>query len=207
MLVLKLCEQLCPDKIPCVANQKLGDGADGEVFDIVGDPNKVIKFCVLYQTTAVHPSVTYKKITEVLDHLIGTPLLTYARVYSHGYMGEFSRAYWPDQTQTYLIYYYLMERLYQITDDETKVFHTLISHEDRGIKKNFSSFKIKEMLRGMGRGLDFDYERVTFFVDNFKNNQLAHLDIHVRNIMKDSNGNFKLVDFDRAQIKGNNHGE
>lgn len=201
MLVLKLCEQLCPDKIPCVTNRKLGDGADGEVFDIINDPNKVVKFCVLYQSSAEHPLVTYKQVTQVLDYLIATPLPTYARVYSHGYMGEFNRAVWENQQQTYLIYYYLMEKLHKISDDESKVFHSLISHEDRGIKKNFSSLKIKEMLQGMSRGLDFDVERVTFFLDNFKNSRMAHLDIHVRNIMKDSNGNFKLVDFDRAQIK------
>lgn len=201
MLVLKLCEQLCPDKIPCVANKKLGDGADGEVFDIIDEPNKVIKFCVLYQNSPTHPSVTYKQITEVLDCLIATPLPTYASVYSHGYMGEFSRTVWGDQQQTYLIYYYLMEKLHKLTEDESRVLHSLMSHEDREIKKNFSALKIQEMIRGMSRALDFDSERVTFFVDNFKNNQMAHLDIHVRNIMKDWNGNFKLVDFDRATIK------
>ncbi len=201
MLVLKLCQQLCPEKIPVVTAARLGDGADGEVFDIEGQPDQVVKFGVLYQTGSSKVQDTYKYIVRVLDYLIQNPSPTYARVYSHGYMGKFSRAVtWSNKEQPYILYYYLMEKLYKITEDERKVFHSVVSHEDRGMKKNFSAQKVKEMIIGMNTGLDFDAEKVTFFCDNFKNTSVSHLDIHVRNIMKDSNGNFKLVDFDRAQI-------
>jgi len=201
MLVLKLCQQLCPEKIPVTASTRLGDGADGEVFDISDDPDKVVKFCVLYDTGSIGYKNTYKYITKVLDYLVSNPCSTYAEVYSHWYLGEYSRPIaWAKKEQKYILYCYTMEKLYKISEDEKKVFHTIVSHEDRGIKKNFSSNKIKEILNGLSKGLDFDAERVIFFYDNFKNSPVTHLDIHVRNIMKDSAGNFKLIDFDRAQL-------
>lgn len=200
MLVLKLCQTLCPDKIPVVASGKLGDGADGEVFEIKDDPNKVIKFCVLYETGSIKLSNTYKYISRVLDHLINTPSPTHAHVYTYSYMGEYSRPVTWKKEQKYILYYYIMEKLFKISEDERKVFHSIVSHEDRGIKKNFPPNKVKEMVTGLEQGLDFDAEKVIFFYNNFRKTPVAHLDIHVRNIMKDAAGNFKLIDFDRSEL-------
>ncbi len=201
MLVLKLCQQLCPEKITMPVGTRLGDGADGEVFES-GD--KVVKFCVLYETGKVKLENTYKYIGRVVDYLIAHPSPMFARVYEHRFLGEYSRIAWGNQRQRYFLYYYTMEKLQKISDDERKVFDTIISHEDRNKKKNFSPDQIKEMLTGLGKGLDFDMERVIFFCDNFKKSPVTHLDIHPRNIMKDDAGNFKLIDFDRAEI---NHGK
>lgn len=200
MLVLKLCQQLCPERIPVTVGARLGDGADGEVFDIIGRPDRVIKFCVLYETGSTPLENTFKYISNVLSHLISEPSPIYARVYTHTLMGQYSRIAWGNKQQRYLLYYYIMEKLEKITDDERKVFDSIVSHEDRGKKKNFSPDRIKEMLSGMALGLDFDKKKVTFFCDNFKKSPVAHLDIHPRNIMKDAAGNFKLIDFDRAEM-------
>lgn len=200
MLVLKLCQQLCPDKIPVITTNKLGDGADGEVFEIKDDPNKVIKFCVVYETGSVKVNNTYKYISRVLNQLVKEPSPTYARVYTHAHMGEYFREVAWKKEQKYILYYYIMEKLFKISEDERKVFHSIVSHEDRGIKKNFSSDKIDEMLEGLKQGLDFDEGKVTFFYNNFRKTPVDHLDIHVRNIMKDASGDFKLIDFDRAEL-------
>lgn len=200
MLVLKLCQQLCPERIPVTVGARLGDGADGEVFEIVGRSDKVIKFCVLYETGSTPLENTFKYISNVLEHLIVQPSPVFARVYTHTLMGQYSRVAWGNTKQRYLLYYYIMEKLQKISDDERKVFDSIVSHEDRGKKKNFSPDRIKEMLSGMALGLDFDAEKVTFFCENFKKSPVAHLDIHPRNIMKDAAGNFKLIDFDRAEM-------
>lgn len=205
MLVLKLCQQLCPDKIPVIVGAKLGDGADGEVFDILDDADKVIKFCVIYQTGKIPIPNAYKYVSNVLDTLISNPSPTYARVYSHAWMGKFSRDIQRSPfKQSYILYYYIMEKLYKTTEDERKVFHSIISHEDQGKRKDFPLDKIKEMLIGLAQGLDFDEEKVIFFYNNFKKSPVVHLDIHPRNIMKNAAGNFKLIDFDRAEM---NHGK
>lgn len=204
MIVLQLCQRWCPDKIPSnISSKRIGDGADGEVFELADDPNKVIKLCVLYDTGSVGYKQTYQYITKSIDHLVQHPHPSYALVYEHVYMGEGSRqVVWGNthKEQPFLLYYYVMEKLGKISEDEAKVFHTILSHEDRGIKKNFSADQLKEILTGLRRGLDFDVEKVILFHDNLKNAPLAHLDIHVRNIMKDANGYFKMIDFDRVQM-------
>lgn len=200
MLVANLAKQLCPERIPCQLGAKLGDGADGEVFDIVGRPDRVIKFCILYETGSDKLEVVYKHITNVIDYLITNPIAVYANVHTHVLMGSFQRDVWKNKKQRYLMYYYMMEKLQKISEDERKVFDTLLSHEDMNKKKNFSPAKTKEILDGLSKGLDFDRKRVTFFCDNLKNSPVKHLDIHPRNIMKDDHGNFKMIDFDRAQL-------
>ena len=204
-MVLSLCRQLCPDKIPVVPAKRLGDGSDGEVFEIENDPNKVIKFCVMYERGDRKLEPYYhKKLAPLIDQLITQPIDTYARVYAHEYMGIFSRDFQSSKTgkQKFILYYYLMEKLQRISEDESKVFHSILSHEDRGIEKKFSTEKLREMLEGLGRGLDFDAERVIFFCEALRDAPISHLDIHPRNIMKDGSGNFKLIDFDRVQLNG-----
>jgi len=93
-----------------------------------------------------------------------------------------------------------MEKLNKTTDDEKKVFYSLLSHEDRNVKKNYSLASATDMLRGMQRGLDFDYNKVFRFYRVLKESKFYHMDLHPRNIMKDTDGNFKLIDFDRVMI-------
>jgi hypothetical protein len=209
MFVLSLCRQLCPDKLPVQPDVRLGDGADGEVFSIVGDSNRVLKLGVLYERHDRGMLKYFTQIQKVLDYLMLTQPDAYARVYEHGYLGTFSRKaeHWRTGQQNFIIYYYTMEKLRKISEDESKVFHTILSHEDRGIDKNFSLEKIGEMLEGMSRALDFDVEKVTLFCNNIKRAPLSHLDIHVRNIMKDDTGNFKLIDLDRIELEKDNDTE
>ena len=201
-----LFRSLCPDKIPYPTDVRLGDGADGEVFSIVDVPNKVLKLGIFYERHDKGFEEYYKHIQKVLDFLITAQPDAYAYVYEQGYLGTYTRKaeHWRSGEQKFIIYYYTMEKLNKITDDEKKVFHTILSHEDRGIEKNFSSDKIREMLEGMSRGLDFDAEKITLFCDNIKKAPVSHLDIHVRNIMKDGTGNFKLIDLDRVKLEKDN---
>ena len=203
MFVLSLCRQFCPDKIPVELGIRLGEGADGEVFTITGDSTRVLKLGILYERHDRGFESYYKQIQKALDYLIANQLDAYARVYEHGFLGSFSRKmeHWRSGEQKFIIYYYTMEKLNKISEDEKRIFHSILSHEDRGIEKNFSPEKIREMLEGMSRGLDFDAEKVMLFCDNIKRAPISHLDIHVRNIMKDDAGNFKLIDLDRIELE------
>jgi serine/threonine protein kinase len=205
MFVHSLCRQLCPDKLPVQPAERLGDGADGEVLSIKDQPNRVIKLGIIYE----HPSrelKVYEQIQKVLDYAMTTQPPAFVRVYEHGYLGTYNRKVveWRKDVQEFLMYYYIMERLDKTTEDEKRVFHSIVSHEDRGITKNYSPEKISEMLQGMSRGLDFDAEKVILFCNNLRHAHVLHQDIHVRNIMKNANGDFKLVDFDRAKIGEHN---
>jgi hypothetical protein len=206
MFVLSMCRQFCPDKIPFETDTRLGEGADGEVFSIVDQPTKVLKLGIMYERHDKGFIEYYQHIQKVLDYLIANPLDAYARVYEYGYLGNYSRKmeYWRTGEQKFLMYYYTMEKLEKISEDEKRIFHSILSHEDRGIEKNFSPGKIREMLQGMSRGLDFDAEKVTLFCNNIRSAPVSHLDIHVRNIMKNSSGDFKLIDLDRIELENDN---
>lgn len=199
MLVHKLCSQLCPDKIPIHLGNKLGDGADGEVFELVDLSNKVIKFSVLYETGKKNINKEFEEISKTLQNISLNKYSSYAEVSDIKYLGIFSRdVVWGSGKQNYILYSYVMEKLEKLSEDEKRVFHSILSHEDRGLNKNYSLKIIKEMLIGLSRGLDFDAEKVIFFCDNFRKTPITHTDIHVRNIMKNAAGNFKLIDFDRC---------
>jgi thiamine kinase-like enzyme len=206
MFVLSLCRHLCPDKIPYPPDIRLGEGADGEVFSIINDNTKVIKLGIKYEYGDEDLDKEYRRISQGLEYFINVQPRVYARVYEQGYLGTFSReiSSFRGGKQKFIIYYYTMEKLEKITEDEKKVFHSILSHEDRGIEKKFSPDKVREMLQGMGRGLDFDVEKVTFFYENIKSASVSHLDIHARNIMKNGSGDFKLIDLDRIKLENNN---
>jgi hypothetical protein len=203
MFVLSLCKQLCPDKLPVEIGPRLGDGADGEVLSIVDEPDKVIKLGIFYERHDKGMIAGYQQIKTVLDWIMVAHPDAYARVYQHGYLGTFSRKMeaWRTGQQDFIIYYYIMEKLQKISEDESRVFHTILSHEDRGMKKNYSTEKIQEMLGGLSKGLDFDVEKITLFCRNIKETQLVQNDLHVRNIMKNDIGCYKIIDIDRCEIK------
>lgn len=206
MFVLSMVRMFCPDKLPYQPGERLGEGADGEVFTIPGEPEKVLKLGILYERHDRGFENYYKQIQRVLDYLITNQPPAYARVYEHGYLGSYSRKmeHWRSGEQKFLIYYYTMEKLEKISEDERRVFHSILSHEDRGIEKKFSPSKIREMLQGMSKGLDFSAEKVTLFCDNIRSAPISHLDIHVRNIMKNESGDFKLIDLDRIELEKQN---
>lgn len=202
MFVLSLCRQFCPDWIPNNLGSRLGEGADGEVFSLTDDPKKVLKLGILYEHHDGELFGYYNEIDRVLNYLIRVQPAAYARVYEQGYLGLYSREmpYWRKGVQKFVIYYYTMEKLQKISENESKVFHSILSHEDRGIEKNYPPEKIQEMLQGLSRGLDFDAEKVTLFCDNINEAALSHLDLHPRNILKDADGNFKAIDMDRCEL-------
>lgn len=201
MIVLSLCERMCPDKIPVTVESRIGEGADGEVFSILNDKDKVIKFCILYEKYNLDIENEYNNIISCINQLYIDSTNIYAKLYSYNRIGIFERDIVGGSKQKYIIYYYIMEKLEKISEDEKKVFHSILSHEDRGIVKNFSIKKIEEILCGLSRGLDFDKDKIIFFYEEIGKSYIHHMDLHPRNIMKDKLGNFKLIDLDRLRME------
>lgn len=196
MLVLNVCEKVCPEKLNFDISHRVGDGADGEVFELKN--GQILKLCIHYDWG---DTFSFENLSKVLDYLKNNQVSHFAQVYDFSYLGEYERNLYGDKKQKYFLYYYTMERLEKISEDEKKVFHSILSHEDRNIEKNFSILKIKEMLRGMSMGLDFDIKNVILFCEQINKSSIYHKDIHPRNILKDKQGRFKLIDFDRCELK------
>lgn len=196
------------NKNSCILPYSLGSeigfgGADGQCFEIINQPNLVIKLSVLYEEYLSSITNQYKVIENNINYLISNPIVGYVRVYTHEYLGSYKRFFCAahNNEQEYILYYYVMEKLNKISEDEKKVFHTILSHEDSNIIKDLSYQKINKTLSELSRGLDFDYEKILYFCDNIKKSPIQHLDMHSRNVMKDELGNFKLIDLERLEFK------
>lgn len=206
-MVLSLCKSLCPEKLPHKLGERIGDGADGECFLLADDPpTKVIKLSVIYdEFDGQSPTdIYFHQVEPILRHIIATSPSHCVRVYEYGFLGEYSRAWHGGILQSFVIHYCVMERLNKLTDDEKRVFHSLISHEDRNAVKDLSPAKVENILAGLSTALDFDAALVRLFLDALRTSSLIHGDLHTRNIMKRDNGDYALIDLDRCTININN---
>ena len=199
MLVKKLIDQF-NIQLPFQLGESLGDGLDGEVLELANQPDQVCKLSVIYDMPA-RPITDYSKIQEALQWIKLNQPACYVPVLQEGYLGQFSRQLVdPIRNQDLVLYYYTMPKLLKLSDDESKVFHSILSHEDRNLRKNLQPQKIVVILQSLSMGLDFDFSRITLFVDCLRKSPLQHQDLHPRNIMKDELGNFKLIDLDRIHL-------
>jgi serine/threonine protein kinase len=198
MQALKLIRQLNCQFMPMIGKEIGFGGADGEVFDIQDDNARVIKCAVIYEYL-IPLNKEMERIETVARHLIETQPHEYVRVHTFERVAESSRKTVSGE-QKYFLYYYIMDKCFKISEDEKKVFHSILSNEDRNLKKNYPLSKIETMLKGMSMGLDFDMKKVLSFCKEIQNSKIDNTDINPRNIMKNANGDFKLIDFDRSSM-------
>lgn len=197
MQALKLAKELIPNLIDSTL-EEIGSGADGDVYLLKTDPNKVIKYSVYY----CWYEDNIKKLIE--QRLAGFAAAQqnselFVNVYSFNYLGSGKRKVFTGE-QDYLLFSCTMEKLNKISEDERRVFHSIVSHEDDNKIKKFSIEKVRSMLQGMKYGLDFDEHQVMLFYKNLLNCKVEYTDLHPRNIMKNKKGEFKLIDIDRINV-------
>lgn len=185
--------------IPYQLGEELGHGADGQVFEVLDDPTKVIKICGIFQLPNHDLEQEYRQRSNVMHHMICDPSPIHACVYEHVKLGEFERTF-DHHPQHYILHYTVMERLAELSEDEKKVFHSILSHEDRGLIKNFPLTKLQSILQGLGMGLDFSENKVMVFLKELKMSKVRHLDLHERNVMRNADGDYRLIDFDRCVL-------
>lgn len=173
-------------------------GADGSVYNITN--NQVLKLSAQFDWND-NLKLDYKNTCDVLSYLSGKVLPSFANVYSFAHIGRFNRTVFNDVIQNYVLYYYTMEKLNPISEDEKRVFHTLLSHEDNNVVKNYSKSKVKEIVESLHRALDFDKGKVMMLCDDIRSSVIEHNDLNPRNIMKNDRGDFKLIDFDRCELR------
>lgn len=166
--------------------EQIGKGVDGSVY-LLGE-NQVIKLSSSYDQTL---------LAELADGYYHH----YVRVDDFGVLTSpyDDCSLRGDEDQTHFT---VMERLLPLTTDEKKVFHSILSHEDRGLSKFLTPEQLHTALDGLEAGLEFDRKQVVKFYAQVVLSSLTHLDLHERNILKDKNGAFKLIDLNRiAKIR------
>lgn len=96
------------------------------------------------------------------------------------------------------MYSYKMDHLVDLTNNEkyifSRYFESVLLGQTSIRNLDFSEIKItceKE---------EVNYDKVVEFVMACNKSNIIHDDIHINNIMKDNNNNFKLIDLDRVTI-------
>lgn len=163
-------------------------GADGELF--YSDKN-VIKF-VEIKDSKKQSLNSWNSIKYKIEFIIKNNPNHFVTTYDCGVVKCFG-----NDKEYFIIYFYLMEKLNKISSDESKLFHSILSHEDSNKVKNKDY--TKDILE-MNRFLDFDKNKVFEFLNKIKKSKIQQLDVHQRNIMKDDSGNFKFIDLERLKL-------
>lgn len=179
---------------PYAIGKEIGYGADGQVFDLIDFPNRVIKFSVLYQLYGSKElSKSFKDLEIKYHFLINHNFHHLVKIYDFGYLFTGMRNT-VSGIESYIVYFSVMEKLAKPFEDENKVLKSLCDSYNKG----YPISNIKEL----SDWYDCDTSKVLMFYHTIAGCNVKHLDIHRRNIMKDKNGNFKLIDLDRIEING-----
>lgn len=187
--------------LPYKLGPAVADGADGQVFELLDFPSQVMKLSVLYcWDNHLTLEKEYLRINQVLSYLLKNNVEICTPVFKYQTLLRSSRKIIGDN-QDFIIYYYIMKKYNKISEDEKKVFHTLLSHEDRGLCKSYSLPEARRILTGLSLGLQFNYEQILYFYERLQTCPIIQKDLHPRNIMRDIKGNFKLIDFDRCYLR------
>lgn len=180
-------------RLPFVLGDELGSGIDGQVFENKSDNNNVIKI------SCVAANEYWDSVHHLLFQLKDKKYWHFAKVYEFGPLLTFDQG--DDDldlpSKEFTIHYVEMEKLLHLSEDERKLFHTLLSHEDANKKKEYTRTQLISLIEELSKWLSFDKESALAFCYAVMNCPIHHKDLHTRNIMKNAAGGFRLVDFDR----------
>lgn len=191
----------CNDKIPRIdMNRKLGGGADGEVYPSLDDPTQVYKLCIMHDQFQEPVLSRYDRLSTIFSFLRDTPPNSYGRVFNFSKVELSEEAAKRYSNGAFIFHYYSMEKLERPTDDEIRVLESLISCQG-GIRYNYSMDATRVLLEGLIKGLTFNMEKMMTFANDYVLCPIIQTDLHTGNILKDKEGNFKVVDFDRLTFK------
>ncbi len=169
-------------------NERLNGGADGDVFT---SDDKIIKF-VKIKDEKKNANNVWNKNKAIITKIMDISPKHFCKIYDFGLICVSENPY-------SIVYFYLMEKLNGLSDDEKKAIDTLISHRDYNRKINFN--KALDLVPALDKYLEFDSNKMNLFIKQIQGSNIIHNDIHARNVMKDNFGNFKLIDFERMSIK------
>ena len=182
---------------PFTIGPEIGYGAQGQVFEIVEDPTRVIKFSILYDVKfGSSLEFIFNKIKTIYNFIKNNPHDNVVRIFEFGELLSSSRVT-VDGDQKFIVYYSIQEKLQTLSIDEKKVFKTVCDYHNGDLDCERA---LKQLLLEQAEWLDFDCEKVLSFYDSIHKYPIDNCDFRRRNIMKDTLS-FKLIDFDLSEIK------
>ncbi len=191
MNALEYGRNVCPEKL-LPSLEKLGDGFHGEAYLIPDD--KVIKYSLIHQSMVEdlginNPSEFYSQLEIVLKFQQKNNYPSFVKILDFNLLSS---------NEDVVFYQTTMERLNLISLDEKRVLKTLVqAHRD--LKRTWAQIAV--LVRDQSYWLDFDLEKVMSFIYLLEDSPIIHHDMSSSNIMKDKDGNFKLIDLDFSILK------
>lgn len=203
MKFAELIEPKLKDKFTFCLGQELGYGAQGNVFAINDHPDRVIKLSFMYDIHDQTIDSKFESVSKVYNYILDTKPSGLVRIYDFGHLTDGTREVFSSikeqkKFQKIIIYYSIQEKLQQLSEDEKKVFKTICQlwRSELELKR-----PLEEVIAEQAVFLEFNQIKVNKFVKQVTNSPVDNRDMHRRNIMKDHDGNFKMIDFDLAQLK------
>lgn len=183
---------------PFPTTHQLGYGADGQVFAMPNQNDRVWKLSLVHKETKAACQEEVKRTIQNYEWIMSNEHPNIAKVYDVDYIasGERDTGYY---LRHFAMFYSIIEKLEDFTVDEFKVISSLLQAEYASLTslRNFPT-----VLNELRTFLTFDYDKVMEFQQFLLDCPIRHNDLGISmNVMKDSHGNFKLIDFDRIEIR------
>ena len=175
----------------------LGSGFHGDVYELLDHPHQVVKiawaplnvpaeFAGRSDTTGIRH--TFPFIQGIYQYLLKNHFSVLAKVF------DFCSLHQRENKQYYMA---ILEKLQPLTEPEQKVMKSVCMDYNGNIETGKCLHHIDELKEW----LEFNPSKVIDFYTSLTHLPVAHRDFHRRNIMKDLDGNFKLIDFELVDIK------
>lgn len=190
-------EDICKERFDFKIGKEIGYGAQGQVFEIEECPTRVIKISILYDVDPhLDLDIVFEKIQAVYEYVCSHQENNLGKIYEFGRLRTGSRPT-ANGPQDYIVYYSIQEKLASLSDDEKKVFKTICQALNDELELERT---VEDIVKELSKWLKFDSEKTIKFYYSLGDLPFEHNDLRRQNILKDVNGNFRLIDFDLAEF-------
>lgn len=169
------------DKIPW-RGCYLAEGDDGKAYENWDDENKVVKVGFLDRSKS---GTSLSNLENNFDYVLNNKPEAYVEVYDYGCV---------DCRACNISYFVLMKKLYPLSNNEANTIPALAIKAQKFSGKNTGTLEQNDFLKSLS-----DKKQKTF-VKNIWDSGIVHNDIFCGNLMKDENGDYKLIDLDRLTL-------
>lgn len=191
-------KQISKEPIPLVG-ERLGEGTQGEVFSLLDDPNKVIKFAYLESKKdkcTGKNEVIKSSFLSVMGYLKKHYFSCFPKVYHYGVLDIYNDKSYSGNVH---LSFSVVEKLEKLSEDEAFMIESIVSH----IENCCSDLeRIEFIIRRHcdNYNINLNIKKFMRFYTQLICVPVIHNDMCGSNFMIDEYGDYKLIDFDRARL-------
>lgn len=185
--------------VPAI-DQKIGQGTQGEVYSILGDPSKVIKFAYLDSNIGDPREKNEKRklsFLAVMKYLSSYYFSCFPKVYGYGVI-DLDEVTSRRHTNPH-ISFSIWEKLERLPKNLEYMFDSIYNYMDRR-ESNFEVVADAVAHYNKSYNLNLDLKKFMKFYTQLICVPVSQGDMCGSNFMMNKDGDFKIIDFDRARL-------